>query len=524
MIPLGTAFASQVSETFSSRTYWDSGTALWNQARGLLTPALVIRNWNDGSNRTSDFDIGDGRHGAFNSTTWSQIADSVDTGTNTIYLNTDEEFYFTTFDLPASWTLEGVGSKPLTIYVQGDMTVDGTIQCSGKAGGNSTGTMAGALAGTGGEGRCGGYAGGSGGARYTGGSTGDGHMGSSATVGTISAGAAGTTTGAGSGSGGGGGGAWSSFNIPNTASTAGLSGTAGARGSNDVDSDWTYVQGAAGGGGGSGSSTEAGAGGGAGGGVLIIHVGGNFTAGTTGLLLANGGDGGVSPSDGGGGGAGGGGSIQLWVAENLTLNGPGNNQISAASGNIGNTASGGDGGSGWAGRIWIGVVGAKFSNPLGATNDPSTDLISEGTPEYVTSAVMAISKPLDTLSTLPYFSSAAFSTTGTATDIQLEVAGSNDAFASDDTGWVSDSNVALIDNKRYVRFRLTLTNSNASTPTTVDSVSIDFTKGEKKEFEFQASGCGWMQNQKPSGMGMILILLALPLGLALVLKAKAQST
>lgn len=512
------AQSATLNEDLSTRNYHASSTAVWNQGLGLITPVITVGSWNDGSNHTSTIDIGDGSHGDFNSSTWANFSTSVDTSGKIIYLNTTSYpiFKFKSFDLTAGWTISPSGTNPLVIYVQGNMTVNGTIQCSGGNGSSSVGTGGSAVAGSGGTGRCGGAAGGNGGAIYSGGVTGNGVAGSTTSV-SIGGGGPGLITGAGTGSGGGGGGAWSALNIPNQAATAGTSGSVGARGTNSSNPAWSTSLGSAGGGGGSGSTNEAGGGGGAGGGVVVIHVGGNMTVGSAGLVLANGGDGGVSPSAGGGGGAGGGGSIQVWVAGTLTLNGVGNNQISAASGTRGSPATGGRGSSGWAGRTW--VVSKTFSNPSAATIDPSSELTSEGTLLYDTSAnVSATSSAIDSGSTLASFTSASF-VSSAAAQVTLEFAGSNDQFVSDDTGWVNSANISQLNNKRFLKFRVTINNNNAATPVTVDSLTVNYSKGEKTEFEFKSSGCG-MINSPPTNfpsLFLLAILFLFPIGLGIAL-------
>ena len=519
------ALAGQISENFSSRAYFSSATANWNQARGLITPSLIVKDWNDGANQSSSLEIGDGSHGEFNSSTWSRFATSVDSGTQTIYLDTTTYpiFKFTTFTLPAGWTIEPVGSNPLIIYVQGDMILLGTIECSGKNGTSSTGTGATATAGAGGEGRCGGARGGNGGSRYTGAGTGDGQIGVS-TSGLIGGGAPGVVTGVtGTGGGGGGGGSWTAFVFSHTNSSNGTMATGGARGANHSDPAFTELLGSAGGGGGSGCDTEAGGGGGGGGGLVVLHVGEDLDLGTTGLILANGGNGGASPSAGGAGGSGAGGSVQTWVAGTLSMMHPSDYQIRAFSGTRGNATTGGDGGSAWAGRTW--TVSSVFdSDPGNATGTifPSAEAaFFEGSLEYSTSAQTVISSSFDTFSTLPSFTGVSLSQNGLASDILLEAAGSNDGFVSDDTGWVSEGNISSLNNKRYLRFRITLTNTNATSPTTVDSLSFDYTSGERKDFDFKSSGCGHL-NASGGGAGSGLALLCFPLLLAFILRRKLK--
>lgn len=524
----GTAMSAEVVEDFSTRTQRASGTAVWNQALGRLTPQVQVAGWDAGVPDDTTIDLGDGRHGAFNSTTWSRFATSIDTGAKIIYLNnsSDDPFQFTSFDLPDTWTILPSGDKPLRIYVQGNMIVDGVINCSGDDGEASVGTGATASAGDGGRGRCGGAAGGAGGSRYVGPGTGSGVAGSTPDV-QLTGGNPGITSVGGFGAGGGGGGAWTSLNIPNVPST--VSG-AGARGTNFFDPGWDNFEGSAGGGGGAGNANEAGGGGGGGGGVIDIHVGGDFTLGLNGLILANGGTGGNTPGEGGAGGAGGGGSIRTWVVGTMTLlgispPGPTVDAISAHSGSSVTPGSGGGrGGSGWAGRTWV-TVGNYVSDPTDPVSvGPSSQLTmnpgGEGVIEYIvttpTTRVTAESVMIDTGSTLATFDS--FNLVASdMNQVSLQFAGSIDGFESDTTGWISD--ISLLNNKRFVKFKILIDNNSAAVPVTVDSLTLNYTKGTKSDFDFKSSGCGLVGGggapPPPMSLWMLLIFMLAPLGLTL---------
>lgn len=498
------AKAAQLSESFDSKTNFSSSEGIWNFALGKITPTIILKDWNAGSgNQTNTINFGDGSDGEFKASTWSRFA-TVDTGTKRIYLPTNKTYQFTHFNLDSTWTLIGTGSDPLVIYVLGNMTVAGKITCSGEDGTSSAGAGASAVIGTGGNGRCGGGNGGNGASRYTGG-TNTGVSGSSPS-GLISGGNAGSTNANTIGAGGGGGGAWSDLNQPGQAATGG--GTPGAAPTFNNDTAWTNILGSAGGGGGSGSNSgtsEAGGGGGAGGGVIIIHVAGNMTLPVNGRIEALGGNGGSSPSTGGEGGGGGGGSIQIWVAGTLALEDAFNvKQINAESGLGGQASGGGNGGSGYAGRIWISAL--DFPTLSGATYSPVMRINSEGSVEYRTGVNQeTLTGPIDTLSTLANFSAASVSPT--VAGVTVLAAGSRDAFTNDDSGWVALSNISQLNNKRFLKFKITINNASATTPSTVDALTVEYVPGTQKEFEMQSSGCGLVGSSSGPGSGMMALLL-----------------
>jgi hypothetical protein len=467
------AQATTLTESFDSRANFGSSTALWNQAQGKITPTIILKNWNDGSGaQTGTINMGDGSHGAFNSTTWSQFG-SVDSNNKIIYLNTNlyPIFNFTSFTLDANWTIQPVGSNPLIIYVLGNMVVSGIIDCSGVAGTSSTGTSpATTTAGVGGAGRCGGGQGGNGAAIYSSGTS----IGTAGTptTGLMTGGGGGYVTAAIAGAGGGGGGAWTSQTAPVAAATeAGnpVQGDPGAVGANFQDKGWAHFTGSGGGGGGSGSNNEAGGGGGGGGGIIVIHVAGNLNVSANAVIKARGGNGGSSPSTGGEGGGGGGGSIQVWVGGTLSLEDAFNVvQIDARAGTGSASSGGGNGGDGWPGRNWISAM--NFPVLSGATYQPVLEINFEGTVEYSTTGTqVAITSGIDTSSTTASFSSAQFLPASASATV--EVAGSRDNFQSDDSGYMSLSNISRLNNKRFLRYRISITNSSATTPTVVDSIS-----------------------------------------------------
>lgn len=506
LLALGTAFSNQVfaqsaqdlSVNLNSRAFYSSGTALWNQVAGVIQPTIIVKDWSDlnagGGNQTTTIDVGDGSDGEFTSSTWAQFG-SVDSTNKIIHFDNSAHpiLQATRFTLDDGWTLIPTAAAPLKIYVLGDANVGGIIDCNGDDGGSVTTTPG--SAGLGGSGHCGGGNGGSGGAVFSSGNNGF------SPSGLITSGTGGAITGGTAGAGGGGGGAFDdgstpphNSTTPDPASNGGNgSATAGATGTPLADSSFVHLFGSAGGGGGSGSSTQAGAGGGGGGGVIILHVAGNLTIGINGALTARGGKGGTTSNNGGEGGAGGGGSIQTWAFGTFTLQGtnPTAYAIDASGGDV-SSASTSNGGAGWPGRSWTvtnSTAGGYVYNaglletPASQSLNPSYSYATQSTSQNV------ITTAIDTQSTLATFHSAGFTSTNDA-DVTLEISGSNDAFVSDDTGWLPTSSFAELNNKRYVRFRLSINNSDEVTPTTVSQIVVNYTPGLRTDFDFKSAGCG----------------------------------
>ena len=245
-------------------------------------------------------------------------------------------FNFTTVTIPSGVTVKftrNAANTPVTILASGDVTISGTVDVSGVAGGNTLNitngnSLDGTSRTTGGPGGPGGFDGGGGGSTvgpYNG-TAGDGPGGG---------GGAGTIN---QSFGGGGGGGYASAG---TASGAGSSpGVAGvAYGSTLLT---PLIGGSGGGGGGASSSAGAGGSGGGGGGAILIASSGsiNFSGGQ---ITAGGGFGGSSGYGPGGGGSAG--AIRL-VSTNVTgrvvveLEGGGRG---ANNGNLGYSGGGGMG-------------------------------------------------------------------------------------------------------------------------------------------------------------------------------------
>ena len=508
------SFAKTLTEDFSTRTYLASSTLVWNQALGELHPTAEVQNIqvNFVAQANQSLDLGDGSHGAFNLATAANFATSVDSGLQIIYFNNTAYpiLKVTTFDLPAGWTLVPVGNGPLKIFAMGDVNINGTIDCSG---GNGTAAV-GASPGIGGSARCGGGAGGNGGSVG-----GNGANGSSPNGG-ITAGGGGTFGGA-NGAGGGGGG---SFSDSSGALAAGGNGSGvGGTGGNFSGADQLFLieTGGAGGGGGSGGAAVAGSGGGAGGGFIEIHSGRDITIGLAGKVLANGGNGGSGAAGVGPGGAGGGGSIKVWAVGNVTVNNNVDTYALMADTGTAGTVGGVSGGTAQFGRTWIDL--GNFLFPGGATYYPneSAQLTSIGNVRFATAAEQLITGIYDVRSTMPVATS--FDTAPTSADWTLEVAGSNDSFVSDDTGWQPVASISVLDGKRFVRFRLTLTNSNAITPTRATSMSYIFAANLQDQFPLKSAGCGTLTGSQsrtldPNQLALIFAALLFPMGFLIFLK------
>lgn len=506
------ALANVITEDFSTVAKKESSTAVWNFATGVIHPTLQIANYEvvPGTPLSSDFEVGDGSHGIFDSSTYANFGTLVGS-TIIIDANIFPVLKLTRFQLDNTYTLTSING-PLIIYSLSTVTIDGVIQCSGTNGAAASG----ANGGTGGTGRCGGSNGGTGGNSAQSGNSG------LPIAGTVSGGGGGNYTGAAPGSGGGGGGAYAgnpggigANSVP--ATNAGGLGGNGVAGANH---EFTILNGSPGGGGGSGSDTEGGGGGGGGGGTVIIHAVGDVSISATGAIFATGGGGGGANA-GGGGGGGGGGSVKIFTPANLNLTAGINIDVTGGAGAVPAVANAGDGGIGSFGRTWD--MSSTFTGA--GSESHGSGLISLGTIEYVTTSQNVISKSYDTQSTLAVFNS--ISANPANPDVVFEVAGSNDDFSSDDTGWLNVSLISTLEKKRYIKFKMTLTNSNALVPTTISDVFINYNSGAKDNFQFK-SGCGLITKTPPTSrphfIFIISILFFLPIAVAVKLKLTTSAS
>lgn len=519
LLAAGNSFAADtLTESFDSRSQRESGNLIWNQALGIAHPRVLILGWDDGGGVTNSvFEVGDGSHGPFQRSTYTVFDPTANDTDKIVRINTDTYpiLNFTKFELDAGWKIIPTGSKPLTIYSLSTVIIHGEIHCQGSNGQAPTG--AGRLTpGLGGTSRCGGGAGGNGGERHTGVPAVASGVAGFSPNGNITGGNPGTVTVAvTTGSGGGGGGAFSDEPVP-TSGRNGAGGNAigGSAGTNFIDHAFTEIAGAAGGGGGSGSSAEAGAGGGAGGGAVIIHAVGDITLGTNGFIFAQGGNGANTAGNGGAGGAGGGGSIQIFTAGNFLMQAAAGVPVDARKGtpgqSLGSAGTDGDGGIAYTGRTWISVGTYDPANT--ASYLPSEDpAMTVGDGRYEVAIQNVVSKSFDTQSTLPEFASIA-ATSAVPAQVSLEVSGSSDNFVSDDSGWLPSAQLTDLNNKRYIKFRLSIDNNNATVPVNVSAVTVNYAKGMMKDFEFKGGGCGLVKGTRTGAPQWIyLVLLLIPL-------------
>ncbi|MBC7741177.1 MAG: hypothetical protein H7061_03205 [Bdellovibrionaceae bacterium] len=486
-------FAGTFTEEFTSTTFKDTATAVWNTASGKVHPTLRINNYQlvpAGAFASADFDVGDGSHGVFDSSTYANFGTVVGS-TITIDAAIFPALKLTQFNLAPGFVLTSVNG-PLVIYSLSTILIDGTIQCSGTTGGNAAGAGGGAA----GLGRCGGQNGGVGGNGTQSGTKGI------PLAGAVTGGGGGNYVGAAPGAGGGGGGSYAGN--PGQAGQNSAPNTLGAGGTTLADHSFTILTGGPGGGGGSGSNTEGGAGGGGGGGTIIIHAVGDVTVSVTGLILAKGGNGGAAVS-GGGGGGGGGGSVQIFTPGQFALVPAGFPiDVSGGAGSVPSLAAAGDGGAGSYGRTWD--VSNTFSGVGSESNASSLNAV--GVVQYTTAARNVISKSYDTQSTESTFQS--INSVPITSEVVFEVAGSNDNFAVDDTGFLPTTQINLLNAKRFVKFRMTLTNTNATTPMQIDQVQINYqspTPADKENFNFK--GCGLIHAGPPPDRGLMNILITM---------------
>ena len=502
------ANAKVFSEDFASLARKESSSLIWNTELGLLHPDLLVYGYRNPSQviaSQTTFSVSDGSHGSFEPATYSQFGTVVG---NQITINATQFpiLKLTKFFLDSTHTLTSVNG-PLVIHSLSTVQIDGVIECQGNDGSPPSGNVGGA----GGTGRCGGFSGGDGG---TGGGAATSGSDGLPTTGNVTGGGGAIYTGPTAGAGGGGGAAFVGLdgNVGSNSNPPANAGGNPGVGFNGVDHAFTNLNGSAGGGGGSGSSTEGGSGGGAGGGTVIIHAASGVTISSTGAILAYGGNGGAT-TDGGGGGGGGGGNIKVFTPAHFEVAAAATLNSNAGAGEDPGNSNAGNGGDGSFGRAW--VVAGTYTVSGTITNGSS--LLDEGFAGFVSGTVQtATSKVFDTGSTVVNYLSA--TTDSLSSDVTLQVAGSNDNFMSDDSGWINAAAISAISKKRYIKFRVSINNSSASNATFVSNVSITFDPGKQENFAFQSGGgCGLVKNTNANSWLMILLLL-LPLLLAAQLR------
>jgi hypothetical protein len=488
------ASAGSFTESFDTTARKGSSpTLMWNISLGRLHPSLTVTGWQTfiGTPTSTSLDFGDGRYGVFDGTTMANF-DSDPSTPNVIDLDTNTYFPLevTDFTLPTGVTLRPVGANALIIKSLNDVKILGTaaIDCAGGDG-EDTKTPD-SLVSSGGKGRCGGQDGGDGG-RYDGGAF------VAASSGALSSGSGHPLGGAGGADGTyGGGGGGSMYN--NTGAGDGYDPTTGAgttvpgtAGTNFDNQDFTTLLGSAGGGGGGayhvgGADDSTGAGGGAGGGAVVIYALHDFL--NEGLVSVKGGNGGGATGTtlGGLGGGGGGGTVKILAGHDFTDDG----QILAAAGAGGARGGGneGRGGDGGPGRAWY----TDNDNSIAGTGteDTACILVDCGTVGYDIGTEEAVTTVIDLQSTRPALDSFTMNSTASGgSSVTVDVAGSDDGFASDDTGWISTSALPSVSKKRYVKFRVRIDNQDAVSPAFVDDFTLNYSENTQDMFTF-GSGCG----------------------------------
>ncbi|MCB9027336.1 MAG: hypothetical protein H6625_13525 [Bdellovibrionaceae bacterium] len=512
-------WALEISKTFSTTQDQSNTELIWNTLDEILLPPIHVRNYVDGLGvKNLDIDPGDGRHGNFSTSTYSQFSVDNNVSGNLITIDTDAfpSLQFKNFNLASGWTIRPRGSRPLVIKVLGDMAIYGTIDCSGGDGEDLSSDIN-ALA-EGGEGICGGGKGGNGGnilleavSGVNGGAT-------------VSGGQAGPSTSLLLGQGGGGGGAYGDTfgsNDPKDGDDS-TGGIGGIKGNHITDDAFAEVGGGSGGGGGSvfsdgtGASSNGGGGGG-GGGIIDIVVLGNISIGNTGKIFAYGGSGGgnITGLRAGGGGGGGGGSISIFAKGDIVNDGVVHAQRGL--GGITNAANGGDGGDGGNGRTWI---SEKDVIPTGlGTIDPPSFLVTTGAVRYKIGIFTTESISFDLMNSRPRLQSATITS-----DLQSGSSASIEVSLSDDSNftplvWEGLSNLTQSPS-RYFKYKLILDNQNASLPSSVSKITIDYEPFVEEEFNF-TGGCGSInKTHSNSQIFIVIFLLMLPMMLVLLIKRK----
>ena len=155
------AFAGTLTVNFSSTSQIISNSAVLNMTNTQLRPPYKVKGWDlNGSApppQNKNFDVGDGSLGVFDNTTYNNFDQDGDPSNNIIQLNTNDYpngYSFSQFTLDAGITLKPEGSQPLILKVLGDVSVSGTIDCSGNSG-EAINVSSSLNATTGGVGRCG---------------------------------------------------------------------------------------------------------------------------------------------------------------------------------------------------------------------------------------------------------------------------------------------------------------------------------------------------------------------------------
>lgn len=519
LFPAALYASISVTQNFDNKNQYSSSSLVWNISSQSLHPPLKVNNYFVGSFQDLNFDIGDAKHGNFNSATYKDWDNDGNLSDNIITISTDEypSLEFQSFQLDSGWTLKPEGSKPLIIRVQGNVVINGNINCSGENGEAVSSDQS--QVAQGGTARCGGGAGGRGG-------TDDGvtpvlpqagtQGGASVTGG--SPGSQQAMVDGGDGAGGGGGYSQNLTDADNGVRPP--ASTGGAKGTNFEDNAFQETGGGSGGGGGfyyTGSDSanhSRGGGGGAGGGVIYLYSGGDITLSSSAKITANGGDGGGGSlkAGGGGGGGGAGGSILMFAGGEISLN---TAEVEALGGSGGSTL-GGNGGDGATGRTWI-TDGTGGDGPTGSGDNPVSLLAAIGSVNYQTGNFEAVSVSVDSYNSYPELLSV--ETTGTIqTGDQVLFDLSSNKSSNFVANWSESSTVVGQKLDRYFKYRIRVSSNNENTPTVLESVKFNFNAYVLSDFDM-TTGCGSLNH----GGGMLWFLILLPLFLLIIIKLNLNS-
>lgn len=518
---VGVAQADSLSISFNDNFTAGTGDLIFNKANQTLHGPIEIRDYQAVAGPVSSYDvsIGDGSHGSFDSSTYSNFSENGDVSGNIIRLNTDTYpiLKVTKFELDSGWTLEPIGSKPLIIYSQSTVVVNGTIQCSGRKGNSADADETIQVSGV--EGRCGGAASGAGG-YDSGGTLVDADNGTSGGTNLVAGGGA-DSTGVSAAKGGGGGGAYAIVQAPQN-STAGVNpdgGAGGSAGTSFRDDAFSFVFGGSGGGGGAGFRTgtvtqnASGASGGSGGGLVIIHAYGNVSVSNTGTILANGGDGGDVAAGlyAGAGGGGGGGGVKIFSAGDVVLDGA----VRALEGAAGNSPNGGNGGKGGRGRTWISDSSGRSGGSV--FEDPDTLLTGIGTIEGKQGSFSLETGSYDLKNSLPSIDSENFTTELSGGTFSLTYSSS----LNEDGGstFISRSSLNDLNSFRYWKFKVSLNQDASGGLSSTSIIDITYTPKSASEFDFEGA-CGLVYSVGKEGGPhfSFWFLLILPLILLVILR------
>jgi len=470
-----------LTENFSTSEHFDSSlsTAVWNiETRQMEVPLVVDRTAIDGEAQEDEpVLIGTGGDGAFNAETMTQFDLLEGAVINQVTLSGDRVYEFTSFRLPSGTTLRCSGSSALRIRVQGEARIEGTIDLRGGAGSG----------GAGGTATCGGGAGGAGG---VGGNGADGTSVSSTALGGGGGGTASSADGGGAGYAG--------------AGNSGGGGGGGVAGAEYDDEFISLLLGGSGGGGGAANGGTNGGGGGGGGGMLRLSTGQDLRVTGTGQILARGGNGETSGSAGDGGGGAGGGLI-LFAGKKLII---------AGTINFEEGQGGGTNGDGSPGRGRL--TSREPLDVTGSSITPGPEIAGEDRILYSAAAAEGVTLPYDTEVRFPNFVSFDATDVLSSGTIAYAIAGSDDNFTNDDTGFVDTDELARIAGKRYVRFRARLQGVTEGETPSVSGFTLNLEEGFRPTFRYRAAACA--STHSPQSLEQIwlhifgwLYLAALPL-------------